>query len=71
MVSNAALRSREMTTVDLPESEERRILLCVCLLIGLGLPYLHEAVQKVSSLTQKTTTCVNKKLSVFDIVSCN
>ena len=26
MVSNAALRSREMTMVDLPESEERRIL---------------------------------------------
>ena len=26
MVSNAALRSREMTVVDLPESEERRIL---------------------------------------------
>ena len=26
MVSNAALRSREMTVVDLPESEERRLL---------------------------------------------
>ena len=26
VVSNAALRSREMTMVDLPESEERRIL---------------------------------------------
>jgi len=26
MVSNAALRSREMTMVDLTESEERRIL---------------------------------------------
>jgi len=26
MVSNAALRSREMTVLDLPESEERRIL---------------------------------------------
>ena len=26
MVSNAALRSREMTMVDLSESEERRIL---------------------------------------------
>jgi len=26
MVSNAALRSREMTMMDLPESEENRIL---------------------------------------------
>ena len=26
MVSNTALRSREMTVVDLPESEKRRIL---------------------------------------------
>ena len=26
MVSNAALRSREMTMMDLPQSEERRIL---------------------------------------------
>ena len=38
MVSNAALRSREMTMVDLPESEERRIVTAiVSLLLCVGM----------------------------------